>query len=154
MSRWSGGGGAGAVERMANLPTPVVAAMRGHCRTGGLELVFAADINVCGEGVKFADTHAKWDLVPISGLSQRLPRRMGIARAREMMFASRIYCDQSSPQPRRFQRRAGRADHAARDMGCGPRQRLRAAGDRRGGRAGGWCAAAPSSRSVRSWPRR
>lgn len=59
--------------------------------TGGLELVLAADIIICAEGAKFADTHAKWDLVPIWGLSQRLPRRVGMAKAREMMFASRMY---------------------------------------------------------------
>ena len=51
----------------------------------------AADIIIAGEGAAFADTHAKWDLVPIWGLSQRLPRRIGVARAQEMMFASRTY---------------------------------------------------------------
>ncbi len=81
----------GVVERIATLPMPVVAAVQGHCLTGGLELVLAADIIIAGEGAKFADTHAKWDLVPIWGLSQRLPRRVGVARAQEMMFASRTY---------------------------------------------------------------
>lgn len=81
----------GVVERLATLPMPVVASVRGHCMTGGLELVLAADVIICAEGAKFADTHAKWDLVPIWGLSQRLPRRVGMAKAREMMFASRIY---------------------------------------------------------------
>lgn len=81
----------GVVERLATLPMPVVAAVQGHCMTGGLELVLAADIIIAGEGARFADTHAKWDLVPIWGLSQRLPRRIGQARAYEMMFASRTY---------------------------------------------------------------
>lgn len=81
----------GIVERLATLPMPVVAAVRGHCLTGGLELALAADIIIAGESAKFADTHAKWDLVPIWGLSQRLPRRVGVARAQEMMFASRTY---------------------------------------------------------------
>lgn len=81
----------GLVERLATLPFPVVAKVQGHCYTGGLELVLAADIIVAGEGAKFADTHARFDLVPIWGLSQRLPRRVGMAKAREMMFASRTY---------------------------------------------------------------
>ncbi|MDO7842321.1 enoyl-CoA hydratase/isomerase family protein [Sphingomonas immobilis] len=81
----------GVIERLATLPMPVVAAVQGHCMTGGLELVLAADIIIAGEGAKFADTHAKWDLVPIWGLSQRLPRRIGPARADEMMYASRTY---------------------------------------------------------------
>jgi enoyl-CoA hydratase len=81
----------GVVERLATLPVPVVAKVRGHCYTGGLELVLAADIIICAENAKFADTHAKFDLVPIWGLSQRLPRRIGITKAKEMMFASRTY---------------------------------------------------------------
>ena len=79
------------VERLANLPVPVVAAVRGHCYTGGLELVLAADIILATDTAKFADTHAKWDLVPIWGLTQRLPRRIGPHKATEMMFSSRTY---------------------------------------------------------------
>ena len=79
------------IERIANLPMPVVAAVRGHCYTGGLELALGADIIIAAESARFADTHAKWDLVPVWGLSQRLPRRVGAARAKEMMFASRVY---------------------------------------------------------------
>jgi enoyl-CoA hydratase/carnithine racemase len=70
---------------------PVVAAVRGHCYTGGLELVLAADIIVATESARFADTHAKWDLVPVWGLTQRLPRRVGAHKAKEMMFSSRVY---------------------------------------------------------------
>lgn len=81
----------GVVERLATLPFPVVARVRGHCYTGGLELVLAADIIVCAENAKFADTHSRFDLVPIWGLTQRLPRRVGAAKAREMMFACRTY---------------------------------------------------------------
>jgi enoyl-CoA hydratase len=81
----------GLVERLATLPFPVVAKVRGHCYTGGLELVLAADIVIAAETARFADTHAKFDLVPIWGLTQRLPRRIGLAKAKEMMFASRTY---------------------------------------------------------------
>jgi enoyl-CoA hydratase len=81
----------GLVERLATLPFPVVAKVRGHCYTGGLELVLAADIIVAAETTKFADTHSKFDLVPIWGLTQRLPRRVGMAKAKEMMFGSRTY---------------------------------------------------------------
>ena len=81
----------GFIERLANLPFPVVGAVRGHCYTGGLELVLAADIIIASENAKFADTHSKWDLVPVWGLTQRLPRRVGEAKAKEMMFAGRAY---------------------------------------------------------------
>lgn len=79
------------VERLADMPMPVVAAVRGHCYTGGLELALAADIIIAAVSAKFADTHAKWDLVPLWGLTQRLPRRVGAQKAREMIFSSRTY---------------------------------------------------------------
>ena len=81
----------GLVDRLATLPFPVVASIRGHCYTGGLELALAADIIVAAETAKFADTHGKFDLIPIWGLTQRLPRRVGDAKAKEMMFSSRSY---------------------------------------------------------------
>jgi enoyl-CoA hydratase/carnithine racemase len=79
------------IERLATQSIPVVAAVRGHCYTGGLELVLAADIIVATQSAKFADTHSKWDLVPVWGLTQRLPRRIGPAKAKEMMFSGRTY---------------------------------------------------------------
>ncbi len=79
------------VERLARLPMPVIAAVQGHCLTGGLELALAADIIICAENAKFGDTHGKWDLVPVWGLSQRLPRRIGRAKALEMSFSARSY---------------------------------------------------------------
>ena len=80
-----------AIERLALLPMPVVAAVQGHCLTGGLELVLAADLIVAAESAGFSDTHTKWDLVPVWGLTQRLPRRIGRAKALEMMFTARSY---------------------------------------------------------------
>jgi enoyl-CoA hydratase/carnithine racemase len=77
------------VERLASLPMPVIAVVQGHCLTGGLELALAADIIIAGESAKFGDTHGKWDLVPVWGLSQRLPRRIGRAKALEMSFSAR-----------------------------------------------------------------
>jgi enoyl-CoA hydratase/carnithine racemase len=79
------------IERLSNLPQPVVAVVQGHCLTGGLELALAADIIIAAESAKFADTHGKWDLVPVWGLSQRLPRRIGRAKALEMSFTSRTF---------------------------------------------------------------
>ncbi len=79
------------IERLASLPMPVIAAVQGHCLTGGLELALAADIIIASESAKFGDTHGKWDLVPVWGLSQRLPRRVGRAKALEMSFSARLY---------------------------------------------------------------
>ena len=79
------------VEKLSDLPMAVVGVVQGHCLTGGLELALGADILIAGESAKFADTHGKWDLVPVWGMSQRLPRRVGRAKALEMMFTSRTY---------------------------------------------------------------
>lgn len=79
------------ITRLANLPQPVVAAVQGPCYTGGLELALAADILLAAESARFADTHGKWALVPGWGMTQRLPRRVGQHKAREMMFTGRTY---------------------------------------------------------------
>jgi enoyl-CoA hydratase len=82
---------AGIIERLANLPQPVITAVHGHCYTGALELALAGDIIFAAESAKFADTHAKWALTPVWGLSQRLPRRVGTYKAREMMLTCATY---------------------------------------------------------------
>lgn len=74
------------VTALANLPQPLIVAVQGGCYTGGLELALAGDIIVAGESALFADTHGKFALVPIWGMSQRLPRRVGEWKAREMSF--------------------------------------------------------------------
>lgn len=79
------------IERLANLPVPVISAVHGHCYTGALELALVGDIILAAESAKFADTHARWALTPVWGLSQRLPRRIGTYKAREMMFTCRTY---------------------------------------------------------------
>lgn len=79
------------IERLAALPLPVISAVHGHCYTGALELALAGDLILAAENAKFADTHARWALTPVWGLSQRLPRRIGITKAREMMFTCRTY---------------------------------------------------------------
>jgi len=79
------------IERLANLPQPVISAVHGHCYTGALELALAGDLIVASAAARFADTHARFALTPVWGLSQRLPRRIGTYKAREMMFTCRTY---------------------------------------------------------------
>ncbi len=79
------------LEELTKLRQPVIARVRGTCFTGGLELALSADMIVAGESARFADTHGKWGLVPGWGLSQRLPRRIGSAKALEMMLTCQAY---------------------------------------------------------------
>jgi len=79
------------IEKLANLPQPVISAVEGHCSTGALELALAADLIVANESAKFSDVYARWGLTPIWGLTLRLPHRIGTAKASEMMLTSRTY---------------------------------------------------------------
>lgn len=76
------------LRMLEKLPKPVIAAVHGHCYTGALEVALAADFILAAESAKFADTHAKWALTPIWGMSQRLPRRVGTATAKRLMFTA------------------------------------------------------------------
>ena len=74
------------VSRLANLPQPVIVAVQGGCFTGGLELALAGDIIIASQSASFADTHGKFAMVPMWGMTQRLPRRVGSFKAREISF--------------------------------------------------------------------
>ena len=78
------------LQAIEALPQPVIAAVHGHCYTGALELALACDYIIAAESARFADTHGKWGMSPTWGMSQRLPRRIGIGRAKEMMFTGRV----------------------------------------------------------------
>jgi enoyl-CoA hydratase/carnithine racemase len=79
------------IERLANLPQPTIAVVEGQCCTGALELALACDLIVASESARFSEVYSRWGLTPIWGLSLRLPRRVGSARAREIVFTCRIY---------------------------------------------------------------
>jgi len=79
------------IEKLANLPQPVISAVQGYCSTGALELALAADLIVASESAQFSDVYARWGLTPLWGLSLRLPHRVGTAKAAEMMFTCRSY---------------------------------------------------------------
>jgi enoyl-CoA hydratase len=79
------------IDKVADLPQPVISAVQGHCSTGALELALAADLIVAAESASFCDAYARWGLTPIWGLSLRLPHRVGTAKAAEMMYSCRSY---------------------------------------------------------------
>ena len=79
------------IDKVANLPQPVISAVQGHCSTGALELALAADLIVAAESAQFCDAYARWGLTPIWGLSLRLPHRIGTFKASEMMLTCRTY---------------------------------------------------------------
>jgi enoyl-CoA hydratase len=78
------------LDAIEALPQPVIAAVRGHCYTGALEVVLACDLLVASETARFVDSHGKWGMTPTWGMSQRLPRRIGLVRAKELMLTGRV----------------------------------------------------------------
>ncbi len=74
------------VGAIAACPVPVIAAVNGVAITGGFEVVIACDVIVASTEARFADTHARVGIMPAWGMSQRLPRLIGMARARELSF--------------------------------------------------------------------
>ncbi len=71
---------------MEAFPGPIIGAINGHAVTGGFELALACDILIASEDARFADTHARVGILPGWGLSQKLPRLIGLSRAREVSF--------------------------------------------------------------------
>ena len=72
------------VAALASCGKPVIAAINGVAVTGGFELALACDMMIASTTARFADTHVKVQVMPGWGLSQRLPRLIGIARAKQM----------------------------------------------------------------------
>lgn len=79
------------IDRLTRMPKVVIARVNGFCFTGALELVLACDLVVAANEAKFGDTHAKWGLRPTWGMSQRLVRAVGIARARDLSYTARTF---------------------------------------------------------------
>ena len=80
----SGAAEASIVGAMADFESPIIGAINGHAITGGFELALACDLLVASRAAVFADTHARVGILPGWGLSQKLPRLIGISRAKEL----------------------------------------------------------------------
>jgi len=89
----TGGAGPGAVVEESDMvsalracPVPVIGAVNGFAITGGFELALVCDFLIASPHARFADTHARVGIAPGWGLSQLLPRLIGIGRAKELSF--------------------------------------------------------------------
>ena len=69
---------------LAEFPWPIIGAINGFAITGGFELALMCDVLIASTEAKFADTHARVGIMPGWGLSQRLPRLIGISRAKQV----------------------------------------------------------------------
>ena len=74
---------------IANLRKPVIAAINGYCMAGGFELVLQCDISIASERAVFALPEVTHGFFPGGGACQRLPRLVGIQKAKELIFTGR-----------------------------------------------------------------
>ncbi|HXH18158.1 MAG TPA: enoyl-CoA hydratase/isomerase family protein [Chitinophagales bacterium] len=77
------------IENIQTMPKVCIAMVHGHCYTGALELALAFDLLYVSEDCRLGDTHAKWGILPKWGMTQRLPQKVGIMKAREMSFTAK-----------------------------------------------------------------
>lgn len=76
-------------DLLESIPKVTIAQVHGYCFTGALEFMLAFDMVYCDHNTQIGDTHAKWGIVPGWGLTQRLTRRVGLLRAKQMTFRAR-----------------------------------------------------------------
>ncbi len=75
--------------QLEDLPIPTIAVVHGFALAGGLELVLACDMTLAAEDARLGDQHANFGLMPGGGSTQRLPRRVGMQRAMELLTTGR-----------------------------------------------------------------
>lgn len=78
------------MKRLADLAMPTIAAIESNALGGGLELALACDIRVASERASLGLPEVRLAVTPGAGGTQRLPRAVGVARAKELTLTGRI----------------------------------------------------------------
>ncbi len=74
---------------LESLPIPTIAVVHGYALAGGMELMMACDMAIVADDARIGDQHANFGLIPGGGSTQRLPRRVGMPRAMELLTTGR-----------------------------------------------------------------
>ncbi|MGR3454513.1 AMP-binding protein [Pseudooceanicola sp.] len=74
------------IQRVEDLPVPVIGAVNGVAIAGGLELLLCCDILIAAESARISDGHARYAIVPAAGSTVRLPERIAPSRAAQMLY--------------------------------------------------------------------
>ena len=80
----------GVARRLAELPMPTIAAIEGNALGGGLELALCCDLRIASERARLGLPEVRLAVTPGAGGTQRLPRVVGPARAKELILTGRV----------------------------------------------------------------
>ena len=79
-----------AIDKVASLNRPVIAAINGFALGGGCELAMACDIRIASEKARMGQPETGLGIIPGSGGTQRLPRLVGVSKAKQLVFTGEV----------------------------------------------------------------
>ncbi len=79
-----------AIDKVAGLNRPVIAAINGFALGGGCELAMACDIRIASEKARLGQPETGLGIIPGSGGTQRLPRLVGPSKAKQLVFTGEL----------------------------------------------------------------
>jgi enoyl-CoA hydratase/carnithine racemase len=80
----------GVFTKLEQLPILTIAAVNGYALGGGCELALACDLRICADDAMFGQPEILLGVIPGAGGTQRLPRLIGVGRAKELIYSGRF----------------------------------------------------------------